>query len=492
MTHRVLIANIRGPVSFTVEEDGRLSARRGGGGVVSGLSSVTARGNALWICAALSDADRAAARSAPGGRLGLDGSPEGSAVRMLDIPPETFRRAHNGVANSCLWFVSHLLYDTPNRPRFDLAFQRDWESFRAYNRAFARALAAEADAITGPAAQPGRAPLRAVVQDYHLSLVPRMLADLRPDIRIAHFTHTPWAPLDYYQILPDSVGSELLEGLLGADHAGFQCRRWADAFLDCCEVMLGAKVDRARQQVTHRGHVTGIGVHPLGVDSDELLGRSSQPDVEAKVAALADAVGGKKLIVRIDRTELSKNIVRGLAAYRELLHTHPEWRGKVIHLAFAYPSRHDLPEYREYTASVQRMAREIADEFRTEDWNPLVFEVADDYARSLAAYRLADVLLVNPVRDGMNLVAKEGPVVSQRGCALVLSREAGAAAELRADALMVNPFDVSGTAQALHEALIMPDSERKRRAASLARAATALPPVQWFADQLAALDQPAD
>jgi trehalose 6-phosphate synthase len=479
-------------VSFTVEEDGRLSARRGGGGVVSGLSSVTAQGNALWICAALSDADRAAARSAPGGRLGLDGSPEGSAVRMLDIPPETFRRAHNGVANSCLWFVSHLLYDTPNRPRFDLAFQRDWESFRAYNRAFARALAAEADSTTGPAAKPGRAPLRAVVQDYHLSLVPRMLADLRPDIRIAHFTHTPWAPLDYYQILPDSVGSELLEGLLGADHAGFQCRRWADAFLDCCEVVLGAKVDRARQQVTHRGHVTGIGVHSLGVDSGELLGRSSQPDVEAKVAALADAVGGKKLIVRIDRTELSKNIVRGLAAYRELLHTHPEWRGKVIHLAFAYPSRHDLPEYREYTASVQRMAREIADEFRTEDWNPLVFEVADDYARSLAAYRLADVLLVNPVRDGMNLVAKEGPVVSERGCALVLSREAGAAAELGADALMVNPFDVSGTAQALHEALIMPDSERKRRAASLARAATALPPVQWFADQLAALDQPAD
>src|SRR5580693_4209069 len=436
MTHRVLIANIRGPVSFTVEEDGRLSARRGGGGVVSGLSSVTAQGNALWICAALSDADRAAARSAPGGRLGLDGSPEGSAVRMLDIPPETFRRAHNGVANSCLWFVSHLLYDTPNRPRFDLAFQRDWESFRAYNRAFARALAAEADAITGPAAQPGRAPLRAVVQDYHLSLVPRMLADLRPDIRIAHFTHTPWAPLDYYQILPDSVGSELLEGLLGAE------------------------VDRARQQVTHRGHVTGIGVHPLGVDSDELLSRSSQLDVEAKVAALADAVGDKKLIVRIDRTELSKNIVRGLAAYRELLHTHPEWRGKVIHLAFAYPSRHDLPEYREYTASVQRMAREIADEFRTEDWNPLVFEVADDYARSLAAYRLADVLLVNPVRDGMNLVAKEGPILSERGCALVLSHEAGAASELGTDALMINPFDVSGTAEALHAALIMTEPER--------------------------------
>jgi trehalose 6-phosphate synthase len=331
-----------------------------------------------------------------------------------------------------------------------------------------------------------------VVQDYHLSLVPRMLADLRPDVRIAHFTHTPWAPPDYYQILPDSVGSELLEGVLGADHAGFQCQRWADAFLDCCEVVLGAEVDRARQQVTHRGHVTRVGVHPLGVDSGELISRSSQPDVEARVATLAEATGGRKLIVRIDRTELTKNIVRGLAAYRELLRTHPEWHGKVMHLAFAYPSRHDLPEYREYTASVQRMAREVADEFRTQDWNPLIFEVDDDYARSLAAYRLADVLLVNPIRDGMNLVAKEGPVVSERCCALVLSRQAGAAAELGADALMVNPFDVAGTAQALHDALVMTDSERGRRAASLARAAAACPPVQWFADQLAALDQRGD
>ena len=136
-----------------------------------------------------------------------------------------------------------------------------------------------------------------------------------------------------------------------------------------------------------------------------------------------------------------------------------------MHLAFAYPSRHDLPEYREYTARVQRLAREISEEFGTGDWDPLILEVDDDYARSLAAYRLADVLLVNPIRDGMNLVAKEGPILSERGCALVLSREAGAAAELAADALMINPFDVSGTAQALHEALTMPEPERERRAA---------------------------
>ncbi len=478
---RVLIASNRGPVSFTLRDDGRLTARRGAGGLVSGLSSVADHGDFLWVCAALSDADRAAVRGAPDGRLG-------SAVRMLDIPPAVFHRAYNAVANSTLWFVHHMLYDTPNRPQFGIAFEREWESFRTYNRTFARALADDAGPSPEPGQGPGRAPARAAVQDYHLTLVPRMLADLRPDVRIAHFSHTPWAPPDYYRMLPDDVGREVLDGLLGADHAGFLCQRWADAFLDCCEVILGAEVDRARQRVTYRGHVTGIGVHPLGVDAGELISRAAEPDVQARVATLAEVARGQKLIVRIDRTELSKNIVRGLAAYRELLIAHPEWRGQVTHVAFAYPSRHDLPEYREYTASVQRVASEISTEFGTEDWDPLILQVDDDYARSLAAYRLADVLLVNPIRDGMNLVAKEGPILSERGCALVLSREAGAAAELSA-ALMVNPYDVSQTAEALHEALTMEDSERKRRAASLAQQAAALPPAQWFADQLAALDR---
>jgi trehalose 6-phosphate synthase len=456
---------------------------------VSGLSSVADHPNALWVCAALGEADRAAVRAAEGGRIGLDGTPGGSGVRMLDIPPAVFHRAYNSVANSTLWFVHHMLYDTPNQPHFGVAFEREWESFRTYNRAFAEALAEEA----GPPA-PGE-PIRAAVQDYHLTLVPRMLCDLRPDVRIAHFSHTPWAPPDYYRMLPDEVGREVLDGLLGADHAGFLCQRWADAFLDCCEAVLGpegAQVDRARRQVIYQGHCTGVGVHPLGVDAGGLISRASEPDVLARQAALAEVADGRKLIVRIDRTELSKNIVRGLAAYRELLTAHPEWHGQVVHLAFAYPSRHDLPAYREYTASVQRLASEISEEFGTEDWNPLILHVDDDYPRSLAAYRMADVLLVNPIRDGMNLVAKEGPILSERGCALVLSREAGAAAELGADALLINPFDVSETAEALHGALMMNGPERERRAGSLAQAAGAMPPTLWFAEQLAALDRLAD
>ncbi len=482
---RVLVASNRGPVSFSQDASGALTASRGGGGLVSGLSSVAGTMDLLWICAALSDADRAAARRAPGGMLKLDGPGVPAAVRMLDIPAGTFREAYNSVANSTLWFINHMLYDTPNAPLFGAGFARAWASYRDYNAAFARALAECADG--GPRGGDG---VRAMVQDYHLALVPRMLAELRPDIRIAHFSHTPWAPPDYFRILPDPVGRELLEGMLGADHAGFLSQRWAAEFLDCCEDILGAEVDRAAGRVSYRGHACGIGVHPLGVDAAGLRQRAKAADVEAHVRALAEATSGRQLIVRIDRTELSKNIVRGLAAYRELLAAHPELHGRVTHLAFAYPSRHDLPEYRAYTESVRGIAAEITEEFGTPSWDPLILEVKDDYARSLAAYRLADVIVVNPIRDGMNLVAKEGPIVSERACALVLSREAGASAELGGHALTVNPYDISATAQAMYEGLTMTAAERDRRCAALAEAGAALPPARWLADQLSALSPP--
>jgi trehalose 6-phosphate synthase len=476
----VLVASNRGPVSFSFAEDGSLTARRGGGGMVSGLTSglasVAADDEVLWLCTALSDADRAAARKGERAAAG----PADAPVRMLDIPPEVFGPAYNGIANSVLWFVHHLLFDTPNQPRFGPEFRRDWGCYIAYNEAFADALAEE----YGPRT-------RALIQDYHLALAPRMLRDRRPGARIAHFEHTPWAPPEYYRLLPDDVAAAILDGMLGADHVGFLAGRWAAAFLDCCEAVLGAVVSRGGDgtgRVSYRGRVTGVAVHPLGVDSAALRARAAEADVAAQADALVSLAGGRQLIVRVDRTELSKNIGRGLAAYRELLVTRPGWRGRVVHLAFAYPSRSDLAEYRDYTAGVHRLAEEINAEFRTPDWEPLLLDVKDDYPRSLAACRLADVLLVNPIRDGMNLVSEEGPVLTDRGCALVLSREAGAAALIGDEALLVNPYDVSATAQALHAGLSMPVSERHRRSAAIAAAAGARAPRQWLMEQLKALD----
>ncbi|MFH9605915.1 trehalose-6-phosphate synthase [Streptomyces sp. NPDC017448] len=451
---QVLVASNRGPVSYTLGEGGELDAKRGGGGLVSGLSAVDDK---VWVCAALGEGDREAVRRGVGE----------PGVRMLDIDAEVHAAAYNGIANSVLWFVHHMLYQTPVEPVFDAEFRRQWAAYETYNRAFARALAEEAE--------PGASVL---VQDYHLALVPGMLRELRPDLRIGHFSHTPWAPVDYFRLLPDDIAEQLLRGILGADRAAFLTRRWADAFIACCTEILGG---------TGR---TRVGVHGLGADADFLRRRAHEPDVDERMAALREQVGeGRKTIVRVDRTELSKNIVRGLHAYRTLLESHPEWRERVVHIAFAYPSRQDLAVYRDYTAAVQSLATEINGQYGTEGWTPVVLHVKDDFARSLAAYRLADVALVNPIRDGMNLVAKEVPVVSDQGCALVLSREAGAYEELGEDAITVNPYDVTGTAEALHEALTMPGDQRSARTERLAGAATALPPQQWFLDQLEALRQ---
>src|SRR5580692_5349788 len=475
----LLVASNRGPVSYKRDADGSLTARRGGGGMISGLTSglaaAAADGGVLWLCTALSDADREAARL--GARADAHGQP---AVRMLDIPPAVFDAAYNGVANSVLWFVHHLLFDTPVQPRFDARFRSDWGAYIAYNEAFATALAQEC--APGP---------RVLIQDYHLSLAPRLLRDRYPAARIAHFEHTPWAPPEYYQLLPDDVAVAILDGMLGADHAGFLAERWADAFLDCCQTVLGAEVTRARPgagSVRYRNRVTEVAVHPLGVDAEELRARGREEDVRGNAVALREIARGRQLIVRVDRTELSKNIVRGLDAYRELLATRPEWRGRVTHLAFAYPSRSGLAEYQAYTARVHELAAQINAEFGTADWEPLILEVKDDYPRSLAACGVADVLLVNPIRDGMNLVAEEGPILSERGCALVLSREAGAAALVGEAALLVNPYDVSATASAMHAGLVMSAAERQRRGASIAGAAAARAPRRWLAEQVEALD----
>jgi trehalose 6-phosphate synthase len=518
MKQRVLVASNRGPVTYRFGDGGTLVGTRGGGGLVagvtSGLAAMAPEAEVSWICAALSAADRAAARQryadpwdpeSPQDPLGTR-QPGDVPVRMLDIPQDTLDRAYNNVANSTLWFTHHMLFDTPNQPQFGSGFWRDWACYLAYNEAFADALAEEALAeetlADGGPDQAPRADVRVLIQDYHLTLAPRLLrerlGEACRDIGVAHFSHTPWAPPDYYRILPGEVGRAVLDGMLAADQVGFHAERWAAAFLDCCQAILGADVSRAGGpgtagangvgRVIHRGHVSEVTVHPLGVDAPALRARARAGDVRAHVTALQHAAGGRKVIVRVDRTELSKNIVRGLAAYRELLATRPEWRGRVVHLALAYPSRSAIPEYRAYTEQVRRLAQQISEEFRTPDWEPLILDVKDDYPRSLAACALADVLLVNPVRDGMNLVAQEGPVVSERGCALVLSREAGAAATLGDDALLVNPYDVSDTAAALHQALAMPDAERQRRSAALAATAAASPPARWLGDQLAWFD----
>jgi trehalose 6-phosphate synthase len=334
-----------------------------------------------------------------------------------------------------------------------------------YNQAFAHALAEEA----APNA-------RVMIQDYHLFLAPRMLRTMRPDVRIGHFTHTPWVSADYFAMLPDDIAYSIVDGLLGADVIGFHTERWAHLFRESCQAVVGRPPDSDQ-----------VRVFPLGVDGDELVKRAWRRDVESELRALHETVGDRHLIGRVDRTELSKNVWRGMLAYRELLRTHPEWHGRVVHVVYNNPSREDLPAYREYTATLSRLASGIDDEFGTDDWTPVVLEIVDDYPAALAVLRRSDVLLINSVRDGMNLVVLEGLVLSERQPSVVLSAQTGAAEVLGADAVQVNPFDVSATAEALHAALLMSAAEREERAERMRARAVELPPTAWFQAQLDAL-----
>lgn len=479
-TRDLLVASNRGPVSLVSTDDGGLDVIRGGGGLVSGMRSALAASDGLWVCGALGDREREVAAGIRDGHLAEAGLDTGGLnVRMLPIDAATYADAYHGIANQTLWFVHHMLYDPPTQPSFDAAWRRQWDGYLRYNRAFAEALATEA--------APGAT---VMVQDYHLFLVPRLLRESRPDLAIGHFTHTPWATPDYYTMLPEDTAGRLLTGMLGADRLGFHCDRWADAFVACCARVLGAEVDGTGRTVRHAGRTTRIGVHPLGTDAAALRERAGAADVRQRLATLRERVGDRQVVGRVDRTELSKNVLRGLLAFRELLRTRPQWRDRVVHVVYAYPSRQDIDRYREYTHTVRQVAAQINAEFGVDGWTPVLLELANDYPGSLAGLTATDVLLVNPIRDGMNLVAQEGAILADGGCALVLSRDAGCRDMLGTHALVVNPYDITQTAEALHSGLCMAADERAARTRAVVAAVTALPPAAWFADQLRALRGP--
>jgi trehalose 6-phosphate synthase len=363
-----------------------------------------------------------------------------------------------------------MLFEPTRRPLFDLAWRRQWGAYRRYNEAFANSIvtnAAEGATV--------------MVQDYHLFLLPALLRERRPDLKVSLFTHTPWVTPDYFRMLPDDVAHDLLAGMLGADVLGFHTQRWADQFSECCLAVLG-------EPPTDRIEVFG-----LTTDADELRERAHRPDVDAALRELRELVGDRLVIGRVDRTELSKNVLRGLLAYRELLRTKPAWLGRVVHVVLDYPSRENLPEYREYTAAIERLGREIDEEFGTDDWTPLILRVEQDYPASLASLRMSDVVFVNSLRDGMNLVVFEAIILAEQDPVVVLSRETGAAAILGEDASLINPHDVGQSALALHDALTSieagadADEQRSARAQRMRAAATQLPPAQWFRAQLDAL-----
>jgi trehalose 6-phosphate synthase len=478
---KLIVVSNRPPVAFGLDEDGKRVARRGGGGLVTALRSLVAMHDVTWVASAMTDEDRAVAAEAGGEPIdetAHDGSPY--RLRLVAHDEAAYDWFYNVVSNPTLWFLQHYLWDLAHAPNLDRGLHLAWEEgYVTVNAGFADAVVEELEAQSDAAV---------CFHDYHLYLAPRFVRARRPDAALSHFVHIPWPEPDYWRVLPEAIRVALHDGLLANDVVGFHTDRWRRNFLRSSADIVDAECNFVDGTADYDGRRVFAACHPISVDPDEFDELAASPEVLELERQLEES-RTERLVLRVDRTDPSKNVVRGFRAFERLLEDNPDLHGKVSMLALLDPSRQDIPEYAEYLGAIQRTARAVNDHFQTEGWTPIDLKIEDNFLGAVAAYKQYDVLLVNAIFDGLNLVAKEAPLVNERDGVLILSENAGAHDELAEWALTVNPFDVAGQAEAIRLALEMPADERRQRLTGLRDHVHEHDLSEWVEAQLADLDR---
>ena len=457
---QVILASNRGPVEYYLTEDGRVRSRPGSGGLVTALSGLGRHVELNWIASAMGRGDREVAQRAQGKRFRVKIRDYSIYLRFVFSSRDTYHKYYSVICNPLLWFIQHYMWNSPSTPNIDISVHDAWErGYVEVNQAFARAIADEA--IKGHST-----PI-VIINDYHLYLAATYLRQHIPDLIIEHFTHIPWPAACYWRLLPSYMRQAIFRGLCAADIVGLQTSIDVHNFIHCCQSCIKeAEVDYSQSTVRIDGHVTRVKAYPISIDTAgirKLASSSRLRDYEKKLSGLC----AEHTIVRVDRAEPSKNIIRGFKAFDRLLERHPQLRGRVKFIAFLVPTRTHLRPYRRYMEETIQLIKAINCRYATGEWYPIDFFYENNYVQALAGMRLYDVLLVNAVVDGMNLVAKEGPTVNNRDGVLVLSESVGACEQLGDYALTVAPSDLEGTMEALYSAIIMPEEEKKRRARAL-------------------------
>lgn len=468
----VLVSN-RGPVTFQANGE----ARRGGGGLVTALTGLASHRDALWIASAMTEQD-AAVSERHGGRPFVVELPDGGRyrVRLVASEPDAYDRFYNVFANPMLWFIQHYLWDLSNAPDIRREEVEAFEfGYNVVNEDLARAVLEEIDGQPEPVV---------MAHDYHLYTLPGLIRRERPDAFLHHFVHIPWTQPDTWRVLPSRIRREIYEGLLANDIIGFHTRAYQRNFLQCCRDLMDLEVDFARGIVYAEDHEVWVRAYPLPIDAEATRAVARRPRT-AEFEGELRRRRREHLILRVDRADLSKNVLRGFTAFDVFLEQHPEFRERVTFVAQLMPSRTDVPEYAEYLERIEAVVAVVNHRHGTPDWMPIHLKLRDDLEEAVAAYKNYDVLLVNAMFDGMNLVAKEGPLVNERAGVSILSENTGAHEELGEFALSVNPFDIQELADSIHAALTMPLEERQRRLEGLKRIVTQRDPGDWIDEQLA-------
>ena len=489
----VVLLSHRGPVTFAREDDSR-TATRGAGGLVTALTGLAGHlPDAVWVCVASGDEDLAVAGEAEGSAVRLALSPprivgededvDGLALRLrlVEVPPEVHEPFYGVIANPLLWFVQHRLYGLATAPDLGRAERAAWdEGYVRANQIAAEAVVEQVQAMDGAAV--------VMLHDYHFYLVGQQVRRQCPDAVISHFVHIPWPGPDAWRVLPPDIREPILTGLLGCDVVGFHTTSDARSFLLCVQELLGRPVDLEEMAVDVDGRTMRARVYPISIDVASLEELAASPEVDAR---LADLPRSGQLVLRVDRTDPSKNIVRGFTAFGLMLDEHPELVGQVTFLALLQPSRQDVPEYAAYLTEIGAAAARVNARHSSAEGQSIDLRLVSDMPLAVAAYRRCDVLVVNAVADGMNLVAKEAVVVNERDMVLALSEMTGAHDELGRFAVTLHPFDIAQQADALFEALTMAPDRRRQMRELAAQAVRHNDVGRWLREQLDDLHSPA-
>ncbi|KEF34545.1 alpha,alpha-trehalose-phosphate synthase [Deinococcus sp. RL] len=432
----LIVVSNREPYAPRKGEDGRLTWVPSIGGLTAALDPALQRLGGTWIAWG--------ERHPEVREVELPQDAPRYRLRRLPLSEAEVRDYYHGFSNRALWPMSHYFVE---RTKY---LSAQWRAYEAVNRRFAQAVL-ESGAPDDPV----------WVHDYQLALVPQLIRDARPRARIGFFWHIPWPSSEIFRTLP--WDRELLTGLLGADLIGMHTPDYVRHFLSACRRVLGAETEG--DTVHWQGRAVRVVARPIGIEVDEYAALAARPEVEEAAGRLRRTLQ-TQLLLGVDRLDYTKGIPERLEAFDAFLDTHPEARGRVTLLQVAVPSREQVESYRQLRSRVEGLVGRINGKHTRDGWSPIQYIYRGMGREELVAhYRAADVMLVTPLRDGLNLVAKEFLACSRDGV-LVLSRFAGAADELP-EAVQVNPYNPTGLAGALNEALGMSLEEKKARLSRL-------------------------
>jgi trehalose 6-phosphate synthase len=476
---QLIIVSNRGPAHFDRDERGERVVHRGGGGLVTALTGLASQREALWIASTMTDEDVAVAYEHGGEPFEVEIDGIEYRVMLVESDPISYDRFYNVIANPIIWFLQHYLWDLSNAPEIRQEELDAWDyGYKTVNADIADAVLRQIEDLDSPLV---------MLHDYHLYTAPALIRAQRPDAFLQHFVHIPWSQPDSWRILPFRWREEIYQGMLANDIIGFHTSAYCRNFLHCCSDLMELEVDLERALVRHPGGETWSRAYPLSIDSRRLeRAAESEQVLEAEREVLARR--REHLIIRVDRADLSKNVLRGFTAFDTFLQQHPEFREKVTFVAHLQPSRQDVAEYQEYLERIEALVAVINHRHGTTDWMPIDLRIYENFSDAVARYKHFDLLIVNSLFDGMNLVAKEAPAVNTRAGVLMLSENTGAHEELGDCTLSVNPFDVQEQADTMYRALTMSQEERRLRAQRLRQIIAARDPGDWIDEQLADIE----